>query len=98
MGIDYQCAICESTNYGYQQLKVSMRDEGHMLSFRHDHKCGGVQINVYFKTGSVKVCLDRPILGESQLFRRNLILEDLKDSAKSKAFLRKVFFEEKCSI
>ena len=78
MGIDYYDAIFEAKQRGYYQLKVSKRDSGHMLSFRHDGKRGGVRINVYFTTGTVATCLDHPQRGKTQLFRRNMTLEDLK--------------------
>jgi len=63
----------------YYELEVSPRDEGRMVSWRHDEKCRGVRINIYFTTGTVATCLDHPKRGKSQLFRRNMTYADLED-------------------
>jgi len=77
MPINRGQAIQEARRYGYRELEVSKRDEGRMVSFHHDQKCGGVRINVYYTTGTVATCLDHPYQGKTQLFRRNQTLNDL---------------------
>jgi len=64
---------------GYYELEVSPRDEGRMVSWRHDEKSGGVRINIYFTTGTVATCLYHSKRGKSQLFRRNMTYADLED-------------------
>eukprot|EP00092_Neocalanus_flemingeri_P105445 GFUD01135157.1.p1 GENE.GFUD01135157.1~~GFUD01135157.1.p1 ORF type:complete len:328 (+),score=83.51 GFUD01135157.1:46-1029(+) len=64
---------------GYHELEVSPRDQGRMVSYRHNQKCGGVRINVYTTTGTVATCLDHPRVGKGQLFRRNMTYADLQD-------------------
>ena len=55
--------------FGYHQLQMNQRDEGRMVSWRHEQKCGGVRINIYISTGTVATCLDHPRVGKGQLFR-----------------------------
>jgi len=79
MRIDYYDAILEAKKHGYYQLEVTSTDRGRMVSFGNNGKCGGVRINVYYTTGTVATCLDHPHRGKTQLFRRNMTLEDLKE-------------------
>ena len=55
--------------HGYEKVEVNLRDENRMVSWRHDWKCGGVRINIYFTTGTVATCLDHPKRGKGQLLR-----------------------------
>jgi len=66
-------------DFGYDEIPVRLKDEDRMVSYRHDHKCGGVRINIYITTGTVATCLDHPKKGKGQLFRRNMTKSDLKD-------------------
>lgn len=45
-----------------------------MVSFRSD---AGVRFNVYYTTGTVGTCLDHPVQGKTQLFRRTVTVEEL---------------------
>ena len=62
----------------YREIALAAREQGHMMSFKHDSKpgCGGpdqdhgpVRIDVYFTTGKVTTSLHHPTRGRGQLQR-----------------------------
>ena len=55
--------------------EIDINETSRVISFyNHDIQC---RVNVYYTTGTVATCLTHPISGKTQLFRRNVTLEEL---------------------
>jgi hypothetical protein len=54
------------TSY-YRAEEINFNEVSKMISFR----VGFARVNIYYTTGTVGTCIDHPISGETQLFRRN---------------------------
>lgn len=53
--------------------EISLNEVSRVISFRKE----SVRINVYYTTGTVGTCMNHPIKGKTQLFRRNVTLNEL---------------------
>jgi hypothetical protein len=54
--------------------EISLNETSRGISFSKDN----VRINVYYTTGTVGTCVNHPVRGKTQLFRRNLSPPELK--------------------
>jgi hypothetical protein len=54
--------------------EISLNMESRVISFRKE----SARINVYYTTGTVGTCLNHPTRGKTQLFRRNISLNELE--------------------
>lgn len=59
----------------HDYIEIEMNKESKLISFRK----GSTRINVYFTTGTVGTCLNHPKKGKTQLFRRNVSMDQLND-------------------
>ena len=68
-----QLAVSE----GFKEAYFNERSK--VISFtKPGEKIHCVKINVYYTTGTVGTCVDHPVQGRTQLFRRNVDLEQLR--------------------
>jgi hypothetical protein len=58
---------------GYKESKLNT--ESRVIVFQK----GSTKINVYYTTGTVATCLNHPRQGKTQMFRRNISLNDLEN-------------------
>lgn len=54
------------------------KDETKMLSFFRSSGERKPRINVYYSTMTVGTCIDHPVQGATQLFRRDVTMQELK--------------------
>ena len=59
--------------HGYKEIQFN--ETSRVVAFRDE--AGTVRVNVYYTTGTVATCIDHPKSGKTQLFRRNMTLDDL---------------------
>lgn len=62
-----------ATRYGWEEILP--RKNPAMVSFLRDNE----RINVFHTTGTVATCIDHPVKGKTQLFRRNIDLKKLEE-------------------
>ncbi|GAX22786.1 hypothetical protein FisN_11Hu323 [Fistulifera solaris] len=60
--------------YAFRYTEIMLNDVSRVISFRRDR----ARINVYYSTGTVGTCLSHPTKGKTQLFRRDVTLQELK--------------------
>ncbi|KAJ1428053.1 hypothetical protein B484DRAFT_329735, partial [Ochromonadaceae sp. CCMP2298] len=55
--------------------EVSFNERSRVISFEHVDGCS--RVNVYYTTGTIGTAIDHPVMGKTQLFRRNVTRNDL---------------------
>jgi len=68
--IDDVRGIAERASY----KEIDFNSLSRVISFRRDT----TRINVYYSTGTVGTCLNHPVKGKTQLFRRNVGIDELE--------------------
>ncbi|GAX19830.1 hypothetical protein FisN_11Lh301 [Fistulifera solaris] len=63
-----------AAQHDYQEISLNVTSR--VISFRQQT----TRINVYYTTGTVSTCLNHPVKGKTQLFRRNIVTTELLDA------------------
>lgn len=63
----------------YKFLKIDYQPNIEMISYSN----GAVRINVYLTTGTISTSMNHPKKGKTQLFRKNLTFEQIKETFKN---------------
>ena len=70
--VDQVRDIAERASYN----EIQFNEKSRLISFRRD--TDATRINVYYSTGTVGTCLNHPKKGKTQLFRRNVDIDQLE--------------------
>jgi hypothetical protein len=81
-----------AASHGYKEIQHNATS--HVIIFRDNG--GGMQVNVYYTTGTVGTCLNHPKQGKTQLFRRGVHTVEVL-SPKTQLFRRGVHTVEDLS-
>ena len=60
----------------YSLIEIYYNPESRVVSFRDQEN--SFRVNVYYTTWTVGTCVNHPVIGKSQLFRRNVSVENLE--------------------